>query len=232
MRRELVFVGIVFLIIASLTLVSLLWQMPFQEQEAYDVPQSSEQEPYDVPHSSVVLSETFVVPAGGETVRPINLTIWDQLHIHFRSTTEAYGHLGHINFLILDETNYLKRKAEEPYDKLVYLSQFAKYDQYCLITHNGTWYFIWDNSFRSSSSSPIPSQKEVSTTITRNWNETAYRDITVYNALVPSACSTYVEYFGITICVTSVVVIIWGIVTKKQLNFNPKPKHVLVLYCD
>jgi hypothetical protein len=216
LRRKLVFVGIVFLIIASLTLVSLLWQMPFQEQEASDFPQSSEQEPYDVPHSSVVLSETFVVPGGGETVRPINLTIWDQLHIHFRSTTEAYGHLGHINFLILDETNYLKRKAEEPYDKLVYLSQFAKYDQYCLITHNGTWYFIWDNSFRSSSSSPIPSQKEVSTTITRNWNETAYRDITVYHTIVPSAYSTYVEYLGIALIAVSVVAIPWGIVSKEK----------------
>ncbi|MBN1784814.1 MAG: hypothetical protein JW815_03670 [Candidatus Bathyarchaeota archaeon] len=103
MSRELVFVGIVFLIIGILALVFSLWQIPFQEQEEYDVPQSS-----------VVLSETFIVPSDGETVRPINLTIWDQLHIYYSGWGLGPGHYGDIRLLVLDETNYLDREAEEP----------------------------------------------------------------------------------------------------------------------
>jgi hypothetical protein len=177
--------------------------MPFQEQEAYDVPQSS-----------VVISETFVVPADDQTVRSINLTIWDQLHIYFSNWGLGYGHYGDIRLLVLDETNYLDREAGEPYNKLLD-TYTARYNQYCLIPHDGTWYFIWDNSFKSSSSAQL-SPIEVSITITRNWNETAYRDITIYNTVVPSACSTSLEYSGIAICVASVVVIIWGIVTKEK----------------
>jgi len=205
LSRELVFVGIIFLIIGSLALVFSLWQLPFQEKEAYDVP-----------HSSVVLSETFVVPGDDEIVRPINLTIWDQLHIYYSGWGLGYGHYGDIRLLVLDETNYLDREAEEPYNKLLG-TYTARYNQYCLIPHDGTWYFVWDNSFKSSSSAQL-SPVEVSATITRNWNETAYQDITVYHTVVPSACSSYIEYFGIVICVASVVVIIWGIVTKEKIE--------------
>jgi hypothetical protein len=204
LRRKLVFVGIILLIIGIVALIFSLWQIPFQEQEAYDVPQSS-----------VVLHETFIVPGDGETVRPINLTIWDQLHIYFSNWGLGYGHYGAINFLILDENNYLDREAGEPYDKLVYLSQAARYNQYCLITHDGTWYFVWDNTFKSSRDAQL-FPVEVSTTITRNWNETAYRDITVYHTVVPSAYSTHVEYGGIALSVASVVIIIWGLVQRKK----------------
>ena len=203
MRRKPVFVGIILLIIGIVAVVFSVWQIPFQEQEAYDVPQSS-----------VVLHETFVVPADGETVRPINLTIWDQLHIYYSGWGLGYGHIGDISLLVLDETNYLKREAGEPYDKL-FGTYTARYNQYCLITHDGTWYFIWDNTFKSSRDSQL-SPIEVYTEIIRNWNETAYRDITVYHTVVPSAYSTHTEYGGIALSAASAVTIFWGIVSKKR----------------
>lgn len=152
--------------------------------------------------------------SGGETVRPINLTIWDQLHIHFTSTTEAHGHIGEIGLLVLDETNYLKREAGEPYDKL-FSAYTAKYNQYCLVTHNGTWYFVWHNTFKSSRDSQL-SPVEVYTEIIRNWNETAYRDMTVYHTVVPSAYSTPVEYLGTALIAASGVIIFWGIASKEK----------------
>jgi hypothetical protein len=164
-----------------------------------------------------VLHETFIVPAGGETVRPINLTIWDQLHIYYSSWGLGYGHYGDINFMILDETNYLKWEAGEPYDKLVYLSQTARYNQYCLITHDGTGYFVWDNkSFRQIGSSQPSPEKEVYTEIIRNWNETAYRDVTVYHTVVPSDYSAHLEYLGIGLGVAGVVVVSWGLFQRKK----------------
>lgn len=203
MRRKLVFVGIIFLITGSVALVFSLWQIPFQEQEEYDVPQSL-----------VVLHETFVVPGDDETVKPINLTIWDQLHIYYSGWGLGYGHIGDIRLLVIDETNYLSREAGEPYNKF-FGTYTARYNQYCLIPHDGTWYFIWDNTFKSSRDSQL-SPIEVYTEIIRNWNETAYQDITVYHTLVPSACSTYLAYFGIAIFVASAVVLIWGIVSKEK----------------
>ena len=198
MKRKVVFVGIVLLIIAIVAVVCSLWQIPFQEQEAYVVPQSS-----------VVLQETIVVPSGGETVRPLNLNIWDQLHI-FLSGSGGYGNYGDVNFLILDETNYLKREAGESFDTHLFLYSVSRYNQYDLITHDGTWYFIWDNSLDQFS------EREVYTTITRNWNETAYRDITVYHEIVPSAYSTPVQYGGTTLIAASAVIIFWGIASKKE----------------
>jgi hypothetical protein len=191
LRRKVVFVGIILLIIGIISIIFSLWQIPFQEQE-----------PYDVPRSSNLLSESFVVPVG-DLVRPITLTNGDQIHIYFLCTS---GSNRDVDFMLLNETNYLKRKADDPFDTHLLVSRATTYNQDYVIPTDGIWYFVWDNSFSWIT------QKGVTATITKNWNEIDYRDITVYHTVVPSAYSTYVEYLGIALVVVGIIVSIWGII--------------------
>lgn len=55
-------------------------------------------------------------------------------------------------------------------------------------------------------------------TITKNWNEIAYRDITVYHTVVPSEYATYVEYLGIALVLAGIAVTSWGYVSKEKTD--------------
>jgi hypothetical protein len=197
-----------------MAIIFSLWQIPFQEQE-----------PYTISQCSNLIVESFVVPVG-ESIRPIVLNRGDLVQIYFNCTS---GDNRDIDFLLLDEVNYLKRKAEEDYSTHLSLPRATTYYQSYVIPHDSTWYFVWDNSFSTYT------QKDVTAAITKNWTETAYRNTTIYHTVVPSAYTAYVEYLGLGLVVGGVAVIIFGIASEKTSTdvnvqqrepyyaFSPKP---------
>jgi hypothetical protein len=166
-----------------------------------------EQEPYDVPQSSDLIDESFMVPTTGDLHRTSNLVNGDLVHIYFSCTS---GGNRDVDFYVMDELNYFKWKAGESYSSPISLSRTTGYDQDFTIPSNATWYFVWDNSFS------FLTQKGVTATITKNWNDIAYRDVTVYHTIVPSEYATCVEYLGIALVLAGIAVISWGYVSKEK----------------
>lgn len=198
MKRKIVFIGVALLAIGIVAIIFSLWQMPFQEQEPYNVPQSSD-----------LISESFIVPTTGDLHRTANLLSGDLIHIYFLGTS---GGNMDVDFYVMDELNYFKWKAGESYSSQISLSRVTRYDQDFTVPSNATWYFVWDNSFSWIT------QKGVTATITKNWNEIAYRDITVYHTVVPSEYATYVEYLGIALVLAGIAVTSWGYVSKEKTD--------------
>jgi len=51
--------------------------------------------------------------------------------------------------------------------------------------------------------------RDVTTTISKHWNEKAYRDVTVYHIIVPVQYASYIEYLGIVLVLVGAAVIGW-----------------------
>ena len=195
MRKTLVLIGVAILAIGIVSIFFSLVPLPFVTKE-----------PYDVPQSSNIISESFTVPVG-EAYRTATLIEGDLININFEVTSG--GNLD-VDFLVMDELNYFKWKADESYSAQVSLSRATSYDNNVTIPHNATWYFVWDNSFSWIT------QKGVTTTISKHWNEIAHRDITVYHTVIPTEYASYIEYLGIGLVAVSVLVIGWGIASKEK----------------
>jgi len=188
LRRNIVFVGIALLAIGIVAILFSLVQIPFTEQE-----------PYDVPQSSNIINESFVVPVG-ETRRTASLNEGDLININFRVTSG--GNLD-VDFFVVSGQDYI-----------VSLSRVTNYNNNITIPSDSTVYFIWDNSFSWIT------QKGVTATITKIWNEIAYRDVTVYHTVVPSEYASYVEYLGIALVLAGIAVISWGYASKTKTDTN------------
>lgn len=200
MRRNIVFIGVALLAIGIVAIFFSLVPLPFTTQEAYDVPQSS-----------TLLSESFVAPTTGDTHRTANLQGGDLIHIYFVCTS---GGNMDVDFFVMDELNYFKWKAGESCSAQISLSRATGCERDFTVPYDETWYFVWDNSFSWIT------QKGVTTTITKNWNEIAYRDVTVYHTVVPSEYASYIEYLGIALVLVGIAVIGWGYASKAKTDTN------------
>ena len=200
MRRNIAFIGVALLAIGIVAIIFSLVQIPFTEQE-----------PYDVPQSSNLITESFVVPTTGDLHRTANLQSGDLIHIYFGGTS---GGNMDIDFYFMDELNYFKWKAGESYSSQISLSRATYYDQVFSVPSDAIWYFVWDNSFSWIT------QKGVTATITKNWNEIAYQDVTVYHTVVPSEYASYIEYLGIALVLAGIAVISWGYASKAKTDIN------------
>jgi hypothetical protein len=196
LRRNIVFIGVALLVIGSVAVIFSLVQLPFIKQE-----------PYDVPQSTNLINESFMVPTTGDLHRTADLTNGDLIKVYFLCTS---GGNMDVDFYVMDELNYFKWKAEESYTAPISLFKTTGYNQDFTVPFNATWYFVWDNSFSWIT------QKGVTADITKNWNEIAHRDVTVYHTVVPSEYATYVEYLGIAFALAGIAVIAWGYASKEK----------------
>lgn len=193
MRRNIVLISATLLAIGIVAILFSLIPFPFATQE-----------PYDVPQSSNLIDESFVVPVGDTHTTAI-LQNGDLIHIYFVVTSG--GNLD-VDFLVMDELNYFKWKAQDSYSAQISLSRVTSYNQDFTVPHNAEWYFVWDNSFSWIT------QKGVTATISKHWNEIAYRDVTVYHTIIPAEYASYVEYAGIGLVLVGIMVIGWGYASK------------------
>ena len=206
LRRNIVLIGVALLAIGIVAIFFSLVPLPFATKE-----------PYDVPQSLNLINESFVVPVG-DAYRTANLQSGDLIHIYFVVTSG--GNLD-VDFYVMDELNYFKWKAQESYSAQISLSRVTNYDKDFTVPQvvmnpmppiNATWYFVWDNSFSWIT------QKGVTATISKHWNEIAYRDVTVYHTVIPTEYASYIEYLGIGLVLVGVAVISWGIISKIKTN--------------
>lgn len=194
MKRNIVFIGVALLAIGIVAIIFSLWQMPFQEQE-----------PYDVPKSSVLLEESIVVPArgllgsgGGEISRTLVLNAGDEINIYFRVISG--GELD-VDFHFRDGVN-----------TVFSLPRASRHNSTVTIVNNSTYYTVWDNSFSWLT------DKRVTTKISKLWNEVAYNDVTVYHTIIPSEYSTIIEYAGIAFILAGIAVTGWGAASRKMFK--------------
>lgn len=132
-------------------------------------------EPYQVPRSSNIIDESFTV---GVAQRTSTLNESDTIHIELQVT--ATGN-NKIDFYVQDETTtYIEE------------SRVSIVDMNWTVPSDGTYYFVYDNSLSWITS------KNVTTRITRYWNQTNYRNITQYS------------YVGIVLSIAGTGIIIWG----------------------
>ena len=198
MKRKFVFIGITLLAIGVVTLFFSLMQLPFQEQE-----------PYYVPKSSVLLEDSIVVPAsgifgggGGEISRTLVLNAGDEINIYFRVISG--GDLD-VDFHFRDGVN-----------TVFSLPRASSHNSTITIANNSTYYTVWDNSFSRLT------DKQVTTKITKLWNDIAYRDVTTQHTIIPSEYTTITEYAGIVLILAGVVFIGWGVASQSASLIEEK----------
>ena len=133
-------------------------------------------EPYQVPRSSNIIDESFTV---GVAQRKSTLNESDIIHIEFQVT--ATGN-NKIDFYVQDETTTYIEEA-----------RVSVIDMNWTVPSDGTYYFVYDNSLSWTTS------KNVTTRITRYWNQTNYRNITQYS------------YVGIVLSIAGTGIIVWGL---------------------
>jgi hypothetical protein len=72
--------------------------------------------------------------------------------------------------------------------------------------------FVYDNSFSTFTS------KDVTVQVTKQWTETAYRDVTTNNQLLPFEFA----YLGVALALVGIGLTIFGVVKKETLK-TPSP---------
>jgi len=167
MKKEIVGAGIFLLVVGCATLLCSLVILPFATAE-----------PIVLPQGSYLITESFTVPIG-YTSHNKTLSDGDKLHILVEVTSG--GNSG-IDFYVMDEPNYNLWKAGESASPEISRTSITTYDSDWVVPYDGTWYFVYDNTYGSAS-------KDVTTIITKHWNETYYRQATVYRTLIPSEYS-------------------------------------------
>lgn len=196
LNRYIIFIGVALLAIGIVAIIFSLVQLPFIEQESYDVP-----------NVMILIDESFMIPTTGNLHRTCDLESGDLIKIYFSCTS---GGNMDVDFYVMDELNYFKWKAGESHIASISLSRTTGYNQDFTVPFNATWYFVWDNSFSSIT------QKGVTADITKNWNEIAYRDLMVYHTMVSSEYANYVEYLGIALVLAGIAGIAWGYASKEK----------------
>ena len=167
MKKEIVGTGIFLLVVGCATLIFSLVVVPFATAE-----------PVVLPQSSYLITGSFTVPPR-YTSHNETLSNGDKLHILVEVTSG--GNSG-IDFYVMDEPNYGKWKAGESASPQISRTNMTTVEEEWVVPHDGTWYFVYDNTFGSAS-------EDVTTIVTKHWTETAYREVTEYRPLIPSEFS-------------------------------------------
>jgi RNA polymerase subunit RPABC4/transcription elongation factor Spt4 len=119
---------------------------------------------YKIPQSTVMVSESFVVPPGTVT-HTLNLNAGDSVII---DVTVTSGGNKDIDFSVNDgTTTYLS------YSRATTVNR----DWTAPVT--ATYNFVYDNSFS------LITSKGITVQVTKNWSQTAYKDVTVNSAILP-----------------------------------------------
>lgn len=140
-------------------------------------------EPYHVPISSDIVDESFTI---GVIQRKRSLNGSDIIHIALEVTA---GGNKEIDFYVQDETATYVEKARVSVVKMNWT-----------VPSDGTYYFIYDNSLNWLTS------KNVTTRITRYWNQTSYTNTTkCYPAF-----SYEFSYVGFVLSLAGTGITIWG----------------------
>lgn len=184
MKKTLLGIGVFLLIVGIVVLAFTFIDLPRTTTESYQVPKSSD-----------IIDESFTVPP--ETVtRTRSLTEGDSLNIQLEVTA---GGNKDIDFSVTDGiTTYISA------------TRATTLDRDWTVPSNGTYYFVYDNSFSWITS------KDVTTKVTKHWTETNYRDVTKYYPLLYYEFS----YVGLILSFAGIGIVIWGFVRKE----TPKPK--------
>ena len=150
-------------------------------------------EPYQVPKSSSIISESFVVPPSTIT-HTTYLNQGDSLNIQVVCTSGANRD---IDFSVNDgSTTYLSYSRATTVNKDWTVPLSSNYN------------FVYDNSFSTFTS------KDVTVDVTKHWTETAYRDVTTNNQLLPFEFA----YLGVALALVGIGLTIYGIVKKEVVK--------------
>ena len=153
-------------------------------------------ESYQDPKSSVIMSESFVVPPS-TTTRTTYLNAGDSLNIQVTVTS---GGNRDIDFSVNDgSTTYLSYSRATTVNKDWTIPLSSNYN------------FVYDNSFSFITS------KDVTVQVTKHWTETAYRDVTTNNQLLPFEFA----YLGVALALAGIGLTIFGVVKKEALKTPP-----------
>lgn len=147
-------------------------------------------EPYQVPRSSDIIDESFTV---GVAQRTSTLNESDIIHIELEVTA---GENKEIDFYVQDETTTYIEEA-----------RVSIVDMNWTVPSDGTYYFVYDNSLSWITS------KNVTTRITRYWNQTNYRNVTKYCPRL----SYEFSYVGFVLSFAGTGIIILGSLPQKRL---------------
>jgi len=196
--------GHVLAVIGILILLLSIIPFPYTTSDVEEDPHSSVwlDKSFAVPAcSSVWLNESFFLPA--LTNNSDNGT-FSYLQIEFSATADGLSDI--ITFQAVDETDYLKMRAGEPYQDLGYPSQYNVTSESAQwVPPNGTKiYFVWVNSFLENKS------KSVSASFTLNWMKSKTVEKTKSRTLLPSEA----ELLGALVLIIGLLWISYGLVSK------------------
>jgi len=154
-------------------------------------------ESYQVPKSSVIIDQSFVVPPSTIT-HTTYLNANDSLNIQVSVTS---GGNRDIDFSVNDgSTTYISYSRATTVNKDWTVPLSSNYN------------FVYDNSFSWITS------KDVTVQVTKQWTETAYRDVTTNNQLLPFEFA----YLGVALALVGIGLTIFGVVKKETLK-TPSP---------
>jgi hypothetical protein len=146
-------------------------------------------ESYQVPKTSSVIDESFVVQPSTVTHTKY-LNAGDSLNIQVTVTS---GGNKDIDFSINDgATTYIS------------YSRVTTVNKDWTVPLSSNYNFVYDNSFSWITS------KDVTVQVTKHWTETAYRDVTTSNQLLPFEFA----YLGVIAALTGIGLIVFGIVKR------------------
>jgi len=155
-------------------------------------------ESYQVPKSSVIIDQSFVVPPSTIT-HTTYLNANDSLNIQVSVTS---GGNRDIDFSVNDgSTTYISYSRATTVNKDWTVPLSSNYN------------FVYDNSFSWITS------KDVTVQVTKQWTETAYRDVTTNNQLLPFEFA----YLGVALALAGIGLTIFGVVKKETLKTPPLP---------
>ena len=153
-------------------------------------------ESYQVPKTSSIISESFVVPPSTVT-HTTYLNQGDSLNIQ---VTVTAGANRDVDFSVNDgSTTYLSYSRATTVNKDWTVPLSSNYN------------FVYDNSFSFITS------KDVTVQVTKQWTETAYRDVTTNNQLLPFEFA----YLGVALALFGIGLTIFGVVRKEALKTPP-----------
>jgi hypothetical protein len=155
-------------------------------------------ESYQIPKSSVIIDQSFVVPPSTIT-HTTYLNANDSLNIQVSVTS---GGNRDIDFSVNDgSTTYISYSRATTVNKDWTVPLSSNYN------------FVYDNSFSWITS------KDVTVQVTKQWTETAYRDVTTNNQLLPFEFA----YLGVALALAGIGLTIFGVVKKETLKTPPLP---------
>ena len=147
-------------------------------------------EAYQDPKSSVIINESFVVPTS-KTTHTIYLNAGDSLNIQVTVTS---GGSKDIDFSVNDgATTYMS------------YSRVTTVNKDWIVPLSSNYNFVYDNSFSWITS------KDVTVYVTKHWTETAYKDVTTSNQLLPFEFA----YIGVALALVGIGLTIYGVVKKE-----------------